>query len=139
MNKKFFLILLLTLSVVVAFSETNGSLKNRVGRMPEEWDSLVGMVKKFEKNNNHEAYINLSNYMMGFAEAMYKDCEYLYDLYQGDYYKDWFSNQYNFYYEQYNVLKKYYGSKTLLFRYSYYKAGFDRVDKGSDRYSIYDF
>lgn len=139
MKKKFCLMLLMALFVGAAFSESNGSLKNRVGRMPEEWDSLVRMVKKFENDNNREAYINLSNYMMGFAEAMYKDCEYLYDLYQGDYYKGWFADQYSFYYEQYNDLKKYYGSKTQFFRYSYYKAGFDRVDKGTDRYSVYDF
>lgn len=125
---------LLLINTYFIFSESNGSLKNRVGRMPEEWDSLVSMVERF-RYHDWDGFVNLSNYMMGFAEAMYKDCEYLYDLYSDD----WFYRNSQFYYQQYQDLRSHFGSKTLYFRSYYYNAGFSRVDEGADRFSFNDF
>ena len=138
MKKKISLLLIFIFASVV-FAESNGELKNRVGRMPEEWDTLCSYVKRFRNDDNWDAFVNLSNYMMGFAEAMYKDCEYLYDIYQGDYLKGWLSSQYNFYFGQYQDLKQNFGSKTPYFRSYYYNAGFSRVDSGTSKFGFYDF
>lgn len=138
MKKKILFIFVFLFSSLI-FAESNGSLKNRIGRMPEEWNELCSYVDRFRNENNWESYANLSNYMMGFAEAMYKDCEYLYDLYQGDYLKDWLADQYNFYFAQYQDLRQHFGSKTLYFRSYYYNAGFSRVDKGASKFGYYDF
>ena len=46
----------------------------------------------------------------------YKDCEYLYDLFQGDYLKGWLSDQYNFYFEQFQDFWQYCGPKTMYFK-----------------------
>lgn len=138
MKKKLLLIFVFLFSSLI-FAETNGSLKNRVGRMPEEWNELCSYLRRFRNEDNWTSYVNLSNYMMGFAEAMYKDCEYLYDLYQGDYLKGWLSDQYNFYFEEFQGLWQYCGPKTMYFRSYYYNAGFSRVDKGASKFGYYDF
>jgi hypothetical protein len=119
----------------IVFSETNGSLKNRIGRMPEEWNTLISYNKRFGTENKWNSYANLLNYMLGFAEAMYKDCEYLYDLYRDT----WFYEQSQFYFSQYQDLKRTVDPKSDLFRYYYYNAGFNRVDNGTDKFGYYDF
>lgn len=106
--------------------------------MPEEWNTILSYSNKFGKENNWEAYANILNYMMGFSEAMYKNCEYLYDLYRDN----WFYEQSQFYFAQYQDLKSIIdpnNPKSELFRYYYYYSGFKRVDNGTDKFGINDF
>lgn len=64
------------------------------------------------------SHIPLANFMMGFAEAMFIDCEALQDVYRERQLREWLEEQRNFYTTQYAILKKY-CSKSFL-GYDYY-------------------
>lgn len=134
MNRKiciFSLLLIFSCTFCFSFSETNGQLRNREQGWTREWNSLCEMCS----NLSGESYINLRNYMMGFSDAAYQLYEYLYSLYNDNYYY----KQYIFYYEQSQSAIKKYGARTSGFRSYYYNAGADRIDKAGRRFSFYDF
>lgn len=137
--KKIYTFVIYIFITISIFGETNGQFRDRIGRMPDEWNSLCALQVKFQNQQNGEAYINLRNYMMGFAEAMYQSCEYLGDTFQGDYYKKYFYEGATFYFNEYQTARKDFGPGTYYYRSYFHEAGFNRVDKGSRRFTEYDF
>ena len=105
----------------------------------EEWNSLVFMQNNFAQEKDGEALCNLSNYMMGFAEAMYLAFEYLHDTYQRIYDVRQYAEGYRHFWGVYQELRELCGPTTEYYRSSFYYAGFDRVQNNNRRYTKYDF
>lgn len=137
-RKIIILFLMFSIMSILSAEETWGSFRNRIDRMPTEWNQLIEMQEKLRKEENYNAVWHIESYKLGFAEAMYRACEDIYDyFYTAD---DWYIKQYEFYFNQYQSIKKDFEDSYYLFYDSdYAAAGFNRVQKGSYRYGIYDF
>jgi hypothetical protein len=110
------------------FSETNGQAANRARNLSNEWNYLAGMVNSL----NGKSYINLVNYMMGFAEGAYRLCEDLNNLGIWDFFDDA-----NFFFEKYQLLAQRDETTKASF---YYLIGGQRAQEGKgNRMGINDF